>query len=140
MSHSIVSSTAFLADTVTITILQLVRVFARIGLGISMARDFTPETLVRLKSLVVPIIIPGVVMILYGVLLSWLLFRLTGWDAGTCLLASFPVGLTRMSVIADEIGANPLIVSVLHTARLLSIVIILPFIFNIVIVSRSLVV
>jgi len=105
-----------------------------------MARDFTPETLVRLKSLVVPIIIPGVVMILYGVLLSWLLFRLTGWDAGTCLLASFPVGLTRMSVIADEIGANPLIVSVLHTARLLSIVIILPFIFNIVIVSRSLVV
>lgn len=140
MSHSIVSSTAFLSDTVTITILQLVRVFARIGLGISMARDFTPETLVRLKSLVVPIIIPGVVMILYGVLLSWLLFRLTGWDAGTCLLASFPVGLTRMSVIADEIGANPLIVSVLHTARLLSIVIILPFIFNIVIVSRSLVV
>ncbi len=140
MNLSIVSSTAFLSDTVTITILQLVRVFARIGLGISMARDFTPETLVRLKSLVVPIIIPGVVMILYGVLLSWLLFRLTGWDAGTCLLASFPVGLTRMSVIADEIGANPLIVSVLHTARLLSIVIILPFIFNIVIVSRSLVV
>jgi membrane AbrB-like protein len=119
---------------------HLLRVFARIGLGISMARDFTPETLVRFKSLAVPIIVLGVVMILSGVLLSWLLYRFTGWDIGTCLLASSPAGLTQMSVIADEVGANPLIVSVLHTARLLSIVIILPFIFNILIVSRSLVV
>jgi len=45
----------------------------------------------------------------------------------TCLLSASPAGLTQMGAIADEMGADPLIVSLMHTVRLVSILIVMPF-------------
>jgi len=108
----------------------LLRNYARIAIGLAMAEQLTPETLERLSALILPIGLLGVLMVASGIFLSRILQRLTGWDTGTCLLVSSPAGLTQMSIIAEEVGADPLIVSVLHTTRLLSILTVLPFIFR----------
>ncbi len=110
----------------------LLRSYARIAIGIAMAQQLTPETLERLSTLILPIALLGALMVASGLLLSRFIQRLTGWDTGTCLLVSSPAGITQMSIIAEEVGADPLVVSVLHTARLLSILTILPFVFKLI--------
>jgi len=69
-------------------------------------------------------------VILAGLLLSWILYKITDWNYITCLLVSSPGGLTQMSLIADEVGADPLMVSVLHTVRLISVLAVLPLFFR----------
>jgi len=91
---------------------------------------YKTETVQLLSSIFVPILILAVAMILSGLALSWILHKITGWDYSTCLLASSPGGLTQMSIIADEVGANPLLVSALHTTRLISILTVLPLLFR----------
>jgi len=112
------------------TVPPLLRNYARIAIGLAMAEQLTPETLERLSTLILPIGLLGLLMVASGILLSRILQRVTGWDTGTCLLVSSPAGITQMSIIAEEVGADPLIVSVLHTARLLSILTVLPFLFR----------
>lgn len=112
----------------------LMRNYARIAIGIAMAQQLTPETLARLSDLILPILLLGVLMVASGILLSRVLQRITGWDTGTCLLVSSPAGLTQMSIIAEEVGADPLVVSILHTARLLSILTVLPLLFKLILI------
>lgn len=109
---------------------SLLRHFARIGIGITMAQQLTPETIQKLSGLIIPVFLLGTLMLTSGFLLSRFLHRFTGWDSGTCLLVSSPAGISQMSIVAEEVGADPLVVSVLHTARLLSIIIFLPIFFK----------
>jgi hypothetical protein len=102
------------------------RIFARIGVGLAIAQEITLETVVMLSSMVYPVLIMAVVMILSSVLLSLVLYRITSWNFSTCLLASAPGGLTQMTMIADEVNADPIAVSILHTVRLVSVITILP--------------
>lgn len=108
----------------------LARSLARIGVGLAIAQQVTRQTIQLLSSIFVPILILAVAMIFSGLALSWILHKITGWDYSTCLLASSPGGLTQMSIIADEVGANPLLVSALHTTRLISILTVLPLLFR----------
>lgn len=109
----------------------LLRIYARIAIGIALAEQLTPETFERLSALILPIGLLGALMVASGILLSRILQYLTGWDLGTCLLVSSPAGITQMSLLAEELGADPLVVSVLHTARLLSILTVLPLVFRV---------
>jgi len=108
----------------------LARSMARIGVGLSIAQQVTKQTLQMLSTIWLPILILALAMILSGIVLSWILHKTTGWDCSTCLLASSPGGLSQMSIIADEVGANPLLVSALHTTRLISILTFLPILFR----------
>ncbi len=106
------------------------RILARIGVGLAISQEITRETMMIFSGLLVPVSILAIVMILSGILLSLILYRITNWNYSTCLLASSPAGLTQMSMIADEVGADPLVVSVLHTVRLISVLTLLPVIFQ----------
>lgn len=108
----------------------LARSMARIGVGLSIAQQVTKQTLQMLSTIWFPILILALAMIISGIALSWILHKITGWDYSTCLLASSPGGLSQMSIIADEVGANPLLVSALHTTRLISILTVLPILFR----------
>ena len=44
----------------------------------------------------------------------------------TCLIATCPGGITQLASIAEDLGADPLKVSLLHLVRLLTIYVILP--------------
>lgn len=106
------------------------RSMARVGVGLAIAQEVTPETFLLLSEMILPVSLLAVVMILSGLALSSIIYKVTGWNYSTCLLVSSPAGLTQMSIIADEVGADPLTVSVLHTVRLISVLAILPLFFR----------
>jgi hypothetical protein len=106
------------------------RSLARVGVGLAIAQEITPETLTLLSEMLFPVLILAVVMILSGLLLSLILYKVTDWSYITCLLVSSPGGLTQMSLVADEVGADALTVSVLHTVRLISVLAVLPLFFR----------
>ncbi|MEN1761998.1 AbrB family transcriptional regulator [Anoxynatronum sibiricum] len=51
--------------------------------------------------------------------------RITQWEKTTCLLAAAPAGTMVMTLLADELQANALIVSLMHLARQLTVKIII---------------
>jgi hypothetical protein len=77
-------------------------------------------------AMAIPVLTSTAVLVASGLVLAALLRRLTGWDALTCLLAAAPGGVTQFFILACELGADPLKVSLLQLARLLTILGLLP--------------
>ena len=105
------------------------RTTAQIGIGIIIASNITTTTLRQFSSLALPVVALTAAMVFCSVLLAVLLHRMTGWDYPTCLLSASLGGLSQMSIISEEMGADPLKVSILQTVRLVSILLVLPFLF-----------
>lgn len=106
---------------------KIIRSIAQAGVGITIGLYITEETLRQFYFMLFPILLLTAGMIVCGVILSFILKRITNWDLVTCLLSASPAGLTQMCAIADEMGADPLIVSLMHTVRLVSILFVMPF-------------
>ena len=62
-----------------------------------------------------------------------ILTRITDWNDMTCILATMPAGLIQIVPIAESYGADVLKVGVLHMVRLLSILILLPWIIRLIV-------
>lgn len=106
------------------------RTIAQIGIGIIIASNITMGTLSQFSSLALPVVLLTSVMLLCSFLFGLLLHQMTGWDYPTCLLSSSLGGLSQMSIISEEMGADPLKVSILQAIRLVSILTVLPFLFS----------
>jgi hypothetical protein len=111
---------------------SILRTVAQIGIGIIIASNITIPTLHQFGMLWLPVVALTAIMLLCSILLGVLLHRMTGWDYPTCLLSSSLGGLSQMSIISEEMGADPLKVSILQTVRLLSILMVLPFLFAVI--------
>ncbi|HHV56900.1 MAG TPA: AbrB family transcriptional regulator [Firmicutes bacterium] len=105
---------------------QDLRVWAQVGIGGLVGLSFTPEALAQTWGMAGPVLTSTAALIGSGLVLAAVLRRLTGWDSLTCLLAAAPGGVTQFFILACELGADPLKVSLLQLARLLSILGILP--------------
>ena len=103
-----------------------VRNGAQIGIGLSIAQRLGPESLTQLRPLLLPLIAPTFLIVISSLLLAVVLQRLTRWDMLTCLLSTSAGGLSQMIVIAEETEADSLTVGVLHTARFLSVISLMP--------------
>ena len=103
-----------------------VRSWAQIGIGMSIAQRLGPESLTQLRPLLLPLIAPTFLIVISSLLLAVVLQRLTRWDMLTCLLSTSAGGLSQMIVIAEETEADSLTVGVLHTARFLSVISLMP--------------
>ena len=103
-----------------------VRSWAQIGIGMSIAQRLGPESLMQLRPLLLPLIAPTFLIVISSLLLAIALQRLTRWDMLTCLLSTSAGGLSQMIVIAEETEADSLTVGVLHTARFLSVISLMP--------------
>lgn len=109
---------------------NVLRTVAQIGIGIIIASNITMSTLHQFVELWLPVVALTAAMLVCSVLLAVLLHRMTGWDYPTCLLSSSLGGLSQMSIISEEMGADPLKVNILQTTRLISILTVLPFLFS----------
>lgn len=107
-----------------------IQLAAQIGIGTSVGLRFTYETLTYFKELIVPMIILPLFMVLSGILLSFVISRMTKWDLSTCLLCAAPAGLSQMIIVAEDMECDVFKVSFFQTLRLLTIYLILPQIFN----------
>ncbi|MDR1482516.1 MAG: AbrB family transcriptional regulator [Synergistaceae bacterium] len=104
------------------------RYIAQIGLGLAMGQRISPDFTALLGSLLIPALIITALMLVGSTLLAILLYKTTDFDLTTCLLCSAPAGLSQIGAFAEEIGADPFTASVFHTARIVGIVTIYPWI------------
>ena len=64
--------------------------------------------------------------ILFSLLSGFILWRLTDFDMITCFFGATPGGLSAMPSIAEEIGANTMVVTVIQTMRVFLVVLLIP--------------
>ncbi|MBL3539062.1 AbrB family transcriptional regulator [Aminivibrio sp.] len=102
------------------------RTTAQIGIGITIAGNITADTLRQFTTMAGPVIAITLAMLAASLSLGFLLHRMTGWDYPTCLLSTSLGGLSQMSIISEEMGADPLRVSILQSVRLLTILMVFP--------------
>lgn len=103
-----------------------VAALAQVGIGGIIGLNISSETIQLLINMAWPVILLTFLMLLNGFILSLIIRKLTGWDIQTCVLSTCAGGLTQVAMIAEELGANAIIVTVLQLFRLLTIIIVLP--------------
>ena len=108
------------------------RTVAQICLSITVAVTLSPETVRLAVDLFAPLLVSvGLIQVL-ALVLAWILKRITNWDATTLVLATCPGGLSQVLFLSEDYNADSLVVGILHTVRMVSIVLFIP------IVARSL--
>ncbi len=103
-----------------------IRFSAQIGLGLVTGGRMTAQIIGRLGTLLLPILVVTLIMLVGCTFLSILLSKTTEWNLITCLLCASPAGLSVVASMAEDAGADPIITSVFHTARIIGIVVIYP--------------
>jgi len=102
------------------------RTAAQVGLGALIGLNVNPEVIGVLRAMLLPTLAVTVAMVAWGIILAFMVRHRTGWNLMTCLIATCPGGITQLASIADELGADPLRVSLLHLVRLFTIFLVLP--------------
>jgi uncharacterized membrane protein AbrB (regulator of aidB expression) len=64
--------------------------------------------------------------ILFSLLSGFILWRFTDFDMITCFFGATPGGLSAMPSIAEEVGANTMVVTVIQTMRVFLVVLMIP--------------
>jgi membrane AbrB-like protein len=100
----------------------------QIGIGVMIGFNITHETIFLFREMLVPISVLSFFVLSTSLIMAWVIKKTTGWDNTACLIAAAPSGFTPMTILAYELGAKPLEVTLLHLTRLLTIKILIPFI------------
>jgi membrane AbrB-like protein len=87
---------------------------------------FTPEAASNLHEMLLPIIGFSALLFISGILLGFIFHKILKWDLTTALLACSAAGVTQMSVIALDMGADAVTVGIVHSMRLAAIVMLMP--------------
>ena len=105
---------------------QEFNIIAQIGAGIYIGSRIYKKDIMELKTIVKPAIIITVSMCLFSILMGILINVSSNIDLITSLFASAPAGITDITLISLDFGADTSIVAILHFARLVSIISIMP--------------
>lgn len=95
-------------------------------LGITLGSRLNPESWVTLKSIWSPVLICTVITIGTGLISGLLLSHWLGMERLTALLSTAPGGISGMSLIALDLGAESSTVVIMHLARLISVILLVP--------------
>jgi len=101
-------------------------VFTQIGLGAFLGLTFTPYVAQTLTDMLFISLIFTFITTANGFILGYAMHKLFKWDLITSLLSCASAGISQMSSVALEMDADPVIVSVIQTIRLIVIILILP--------------
>jgi hypothetical protein len=107
---------------------DLVRTAAYIGIGVLIGQYFTREALLNIVEIYPVVLIVTTFMLLSCAGLAVIISKTMGWKLSTCLLATAPGGLITLTAIAADMDSDPLKVSLLHMARLITIKLTLPLV------------
>lgn len=103
----------------------------QLGLGMTLGSKLSPEMFAALKHLWQPVLISTTVAVLTGILSALCLSRWLGIEQLTALLSTAPGGISGMSLLALDLGAQTTTVVVMHLARLITVVVLVPFLVKI---------
>ncbi len=113
------------------------RLILQVGLGIILGSRFTADIVVSLKTLWQPALVCAAIAIGTGMLSALLVSRWLGVEKLTAFLGSAPGGLSDMSLIALDIGAQGPTVLIMHLVRLVCVVSIVPWIVRLAVQSSG---
>jgi membrane AbrB-like protein len=105
---------------------QRLRLYAQIGLGVVIGTTFNEQTLTELRAQFVAVLLVTAATVSSALALAQVVKRWLKTDMQTALLACAPGGLMQMGIIADEMGAEVLVVNLFQLTRLVSAVLLLP--------------
>jgi uncharacterized protein len=108
----------------------LLRLVALLGMGSYVGTGFSDQTLIQLREIAPAAVVVTVATVASGVALARVLRDWVGLAPATALLACAPAGVTQMAVVADEIGADVLVVTLFQLTRLMVCVLVLPVLFR----------
>jgi membrane AbrB-like protein len=103
------------------TVLQIV-------IGASIGLNFNTETIKGLGSIFGAAVIMVVGLMVFSLLLGLVISKVTGIDLITALFSASPGGLANIVLISDAYGAQAHVVALLHTLRLVTVVVFMPII------------
>ena len=109
------------------------RFFLQLGVGILLGSKLTANTLTALKELWQPALLCAGMAITTGICSAFLISRCLGVEKLTAFLGTAPGGISDMSLIALDMGAQGNTVMVLHLVRLVSVIIVVPWFVKLVI-------
>ncbi|WP_162939746.1 AbrB family transcriptional regulator [Neorhizobium sp. NCHU2750] len=98
------------------------RQIGQVVVGVSIGLRFIPSVAVATLTLIPVMVAVTVLVIVATSIAALLLMRLGGVDRETAFFATAAAGLAEMAVVAQNKGANPDIVAVVHLIRVTSIV------------------
>ena len=110
---------------------KYVRRTGQLLVGAATAAILTPDILGQLWTYLPAMIAAALVANLLGVLLAFPLQKIARVDRKSALLATLPAGMSEMASLARETGAQADVVMVVHTLRVVMIVVLVPFLFGI---------
>lgn len=105
---------------------QEFRILVQIGTGAYIGSRIYKKDVMELKHIIRPTIILTVSMCLYNIAVSLFLNSRTDIDLVTTLFATAPAGVTDMTLISVDFGADPSKVAAIQMIRLVSIIAIMP--------------
>ncbi len=105
-----------------------IRVFTQILAGAFIGSRLTSKNVNEIKNLALPALILITTLMLSNIVLGLGLYFTSPLDLCTSLFAVVPGGITEMSVIADDMGADIAVVGLFQIARLLATLCLFPFI------------
>jgi membrane AbrB-like protein len=97
------------------------RVFIQMFVGMRVGAKIAKKDVYELRYMIAPMLILVVSMLLLNFIFATAIHSLGRLDVATALFASAPGGMADMAIISDELGANPVHVSVLQLTRVLFI-------------------
>lgn len=95
-------------------------------IGAATAGVLTPEILDTIIVLLPAMIAAAIAANIFGFALAWPLQKMARIDRMTALLSSLPAGMAEMSSLAKEVGARADVVTIVHTLRVIIVVLLVP--------------
>ena len=97
-------------------------------IGGSIGLAFTTETFNAIQSVWKVALLAPIAHILLAAVMTWMLHRLFHFDIVTSFCSSAPAGMSEVTIISEEFGAQMPIVILVHTIRVIAIVVGVPLI------------
>lgn len=106
-------------------------ILANVGqiiIGYTIGRTFTQETCQQIIIQLPIMLLVTIMTIIFSLLMGYIAHKKTGISVETGLIGSIPGGLSQTAVLCAEVpGSDITVVTVMQTARLLSVIFVVPF-------------
>lgn len=100
-------------------------------LGVMLGSSFSPEILDRIGQWALSLTLLALYALVAGALGFLYFRRLFGFDPVTAYFSAMPGGISEMMLAGSEMGGNGRVISLVHTARILLVVLALPIGFRV---------
>lgn len=102
--------------------------FLQVLLGVLVGASFKPSFLPTFYKLIVPIVLSSVILVITGVLIAVVFYKIGLLDLGTGYLGTSPGAMTVLVVLALDSHVNAMVITCFHLFRVIFVILTAPLI------------